>query len=176
MKYCRNIKFDEEPDYKYIIDQFKEVFESKKYVYDDIYEWNTHVSVTERASTFLHLANRQHQYEKINTQRKISGDLGQENLYSNEVCAPQTNNKNFLSLSYEPRNPNLKGKEMDLSNRHITLEGGKSPTSFQLEGYRTPRNSQLEFNRRMDNTGVNPELMRKAIEDNKKKKCSCLLL
>jgi hypothetical protein len=38
--YCRNLRFDEEPDYKFLKDIFKELFNKNGYETDYVYDWN----------------------------------------------------------------------------------------------------------------------------------------
>ena len=37
--YCKNLQFDETPDYKYLIGLFDTLFLEKKYIYDNKYDW-----------------------------------------------------------------------------------------------------------------------------------------
>lgn len=39
MKYCKELKFEEEPDYKYLRELFRSVMADKKYVYDYKFDW-----------------------------------------------------------------------------------------------------------------------------------------
>lgn len=39
MKYCRDLKFDEKPDYNFLRREFKNLFSSRGYEYDYIYDW-----------------------------------------------------------------------------------------------------------------------------------------
>jgi hypothetical protein len=40
MKYCRDLKFDEKPDYNFLRRQFKNLFSSMGYEFDYVYDWN----------------------------------------------------------------------------------------------------------------------------------------
>lgn len=40
LAYCRNLKFDEKPDYNYIKKLFKDLFKRLGYEYDYVYDWN----------------------------------------------------------------------------------------------------------------------------------------
>ncbi len=44
LEYCYNLKFDEEPNYKMLINMFKELYKSKDYENDNNYDWITVVS------------------------------------------------------------------------------------------------------------------------------------
>lgn len=44
MNYCFNLRFDEEPNYKSLIQTFKELYNSKDYEMDYLYDWITVVS------------------------------------------------------------------------------------------------------------------------------------
>ena len=40
LAYCRNLRFDEKPDYTYLRKLFKELFIIKRYILDYDYDWN----------------------------------------------------------------------------------------------------------------------------------------
>jgi len=40
LAYCRNLRFDEKPDYVYLKKLFKELFKRSNYELDYIYDWN----------------------------------------------------------------------------------------------------------------------------------------
>lgn len=40
MAYCRNLKFEEKPDYNYLRKEFKDLFNRRGYEYDYVYDWN----------------------------------------------------------------------------------------------------------------------------------------
>ena len=40
LAYCRNLRFDEKPDYSYLRKLFKELFMIKRYILDYDYDWN----------------------------------------------------------------------------------------------------------------------------------------
>lgn len=40
MKYCRDLKFDEKPDYNYLRREFKNLFSRRGYEFDYVYDWN----------------------------------------------------------------------------------------------------------------------------------------
>ncbi len=44
LEYCYKLKFDEEPNYKYLINLFKDQFKSKDYENDFLYDWITVVN------------------------------------------------------------------------------------------------------------------------------------
>jgi len=39
MKYCRELKFEEKPDYTYLRRMFKDLFNSMGYEQDYVYDW-----------------------------------------------------------------------------------------------------------------------------------------
>ena len=39
MNYCRDLKFEEKPDYSYLRKIFKDLFSSLGYEYDFVYDW-----------------------------------------------------------------------------------------------------------------------------------------
>ena len=41
ISYCRNLKFDEKPDYAYCISLFARAMESLQYENDFLYDWST---------------------------------------------------------------------------------------------------------------------------------------
>ena len=40
MAYCRNLKFEEKPDYNYLRKEFKDLFNKRGYEYDYVYDCN----------------------------------------------------------------------------------------------------------------------------------------
>ena len=40
MKYCRDLKFDEKPDYNMLRREFKNLFNSRGFEYDYVFDWN----------------------------------------------------------------------------------------------------------------------------------------
>jgi len=40
MDYCRNLKFEEKPDYTYLRRIFKDLFNRNGFEYDYVYDWN----------------------------------------------------------------------------------------------------------------------------------------
>lgn len=41
LKYCKSLKFEEDPNYVYIKELLKDVFTRNKYEYDYIFDWTT---------------------------------------------------------------------------------------------------------------------------------------
>lgn len=41
LEYCQNLKFDEEPNYKYLVGMIKDLYKSKDYENDYLYDWVT---------------------------------------------------------------------------------------------------------------------------------------
>lgn len=41
MNYCRDLKFEEKPDYSYLRKIFKDLFSSLGYEYDFVYDWTS---------------------------------------------------------------------------------------------------------------------------------------
>ncbi len=39
MKYCRELKFEEKPDYNYLRRMFKDLFNARGYEMDYVYDW-----------------------------------------------------------------------------------------------------------------------------------------
>ena len=39
LKYCRNLKFTEKPDYEYLKNIFKDLFINKGYLHDSVFDW-----------------------------------------------------------------------------------------------------------------------------------------
>lgn len=40
LSYCRNLRFDEKPDYNYLRKLFKDLFKRSGFVQDYVYDWN----------------------------------------------------------------------------------------------------------------------------------------
>lgn len=49
MSYCRDLKFEEKPDYNHLRRIFKDLFNSKGYEFDYVYDWNLLGKKNERA-------------------------------------------------------------------------------------------------------------------------------
>jgi casein kinase I family protein HRR25 len=43
LDYCFNLKFDEDPNYKYLIELFSDLYKAKDYENDYLYDWITAV-------------------------------------------------------------------------------------------------------------------------------------
>ena len=40
LTYCRNLRFDERPDYLFLKQMFMDVFKKNNYENDNVYDWN----------------------------------------------------------------------------------------------------------------------------------------
>jgi len=60
LKYCKALKFEEDPNYEYLKSLLKEIFAKNKFEYDFKFDWNNQVASHEKMSNFLQLANQQH--------------------------------------------------------------------------------------------------------------------
>jgi hypothetical protein len=49
MSYCRDLKFEEKPDYNHLRRTFKDLFNKRGYEYDYVYDWNLLEKKNERA-------------------------------------------------------------------------------------------------------------------------------
>jgi serine/threonine protein kinase len=74
LEYCQNLKFDEEPNYKYLIGLFKDLYKSKDYENDYLYDWITVKNNTRvlKDASILH----SDEYSKAQNQidKKVKGD------------------------------------------------------------------------------------------------------
>ena len=61
LKYCKALKFDEDPNYAYIKEMLKQAFTRGRYEYDFVFDWTSHSIALEKKSTFHHLVEHQHQ-------------------------------------------------------------------------------------------------------------------
>ena len=51
LKYCRNLSFEEKPDYRYLRDQFKDLFLRSGFEYDEAYDWYRHDKEMKKTET-----------------------------------------------------------------------------------------------------------------------------
>ena len=70
IKYCKALKFEEDPNYAYMKGLLKDVFTRNNFEYDFIFDWNNRPAPLERKSTFSHLLDHQHQLVRRQTQKK----------------------------------------------------------------------------------------------------------
>jgi len=76
--YCRNLKFDEKPDYAYLKNLFKDLFQKSEFVSDYIYDWLLYLQKKQKNShPVAHLPT------DMNTPPQKSGD---PNVMSNSVA------------------------------------------------------------------------------------------
>jgi len=61
LKYCKSLKFEEDPNYDYLKQILKDMFIENNYEYDLVFDWNEQASALEKKSTFSHLYNHQQQ-------------------------------------------------------------------------------------------------------------------
>jgi len=64
MDYCRNLKFDEKPDYSYLRRLFKDLFNRHGYEYDYVFDWinlSKHKAKTARSLNMRRTSNQPHQ-------------------------------------------------------------------------------------------------------------------
>lgn len=54
MTYCRNMKFNERPDYSYILRKFRELFMDQGYIYDKILYWEPEVEASSNVQIHYH--------------------------------------------------------------------------------------------------------------------------
>ena len=80
LKYCKNIKFDEKPDYQYIKDLLKSAFEKEGYEYDLNFDWRMQSTNLQKKSVFRHLSDHR---------------VLQLKIHENEVSGYFINNKNL---------------------------------------------------------------------------------
>ena len=61
LKYCKALKFEEDPNYSYIKEILKQAFIRGQFEYDLMFDWTSHSAALEKKSTFHHVADHQHQ-------------------------------------------------------------------------------------------------------------------
>ena len=72
LKYCKSLKFEEDPNYAYMKELLKDVFTRNKYEYDFDFDWNTRSQFLEKKTTFSHLMERQLQFTKKTSAKKLA--------------------------------------------------------------------------------------------------------
>jgi hypothetical protein len=74
LRYCKSLKFDEEPNYGHLKQQLQEIFDRSKYEYDYAYDWVDHAATLEKKSTYQHLLGRQQMLARRNSSKKLPDD------------------------------------------------------------------------------------------------------
>ena len=59
LKYCRELKFEDDPDYNFIKQQLKNAFTKGGYVYDFIFDWNTTTTAHSKRTAIMHAEIKQ---------------------------------------------------------------------------------------------------------------------
>eukprot|EP00831_Metopus_contortus_P037782 TRINITY_DN29764_c0_g2_i1.p1 TRINITY_DN29764_c0_g2~~TRINITY_DN29764_c0_g2_i1.p1 ORF type:complete len:212 (+),score=41.40 TRINITY_DN29764_c0_g2_i1:2-637(+) len=103
IKYCKTLKFEEDPQYDTLKQFLKGIFISNKIEYDYEFDWNTRANEIIKRSTFAHLINRQNQLARRGSAMKFEEDkkLGAE--LSDPVKIRRASN-NQLQLPYQEQN------------------------------------------------------------------------
>lgn len=170
LKNCKNLKFEEDPNYLFIKEQLKAMFTTGGFIYDMNYDWTAHAAAIEKKSTFLHLADRQNQLAKRNSVKKNLGDQSatedkKEDWKTSKIMkqsAPQllrspNGEQNSMMVNYTSgiQEASSKGQE-HIINPHLQGELTKG----------TENNNNIQPGIQMPDKNNEKE----------KKKCCCLLL
>ena len=81
LRYCKALKFEEDPNYGYLKQLLQDIFERNKYDYDYNYDWVDHAADLERRSTYQHLLGRQQQLARRNSSKKLPEEKHEEDKY-----------------------------------------------------------------------------------------------
>ena len=77
LKYIKDLKFEDEPDYSFMKGQFKNLFDANKFTYDLKFDWMTQSSIEEKKA-FVQLANHETKFDdnsiEKDNERKDTGD------------------------------------------------------------------------------------------------------
>ena len=159
MKHAKGLKFEEEPDYGFIKDKLKNMFEASGYKYDDNFDWiENRVVPSHKSSAFLHLVNKQQEIARRNSARDLlEREEGNENLKPSQMLKTPVNEQNSNSLvvnysSYFMEQPSGENQERNSGNQKIS---------------RSPRNLSPT---------VSPKKDANNIDKKGTTKCECLLL
>lgn len=99
LNYCRNLKFDEKPDYGFLRKLFKDLFFLKGYEYDYLYDWLLPNVPNEYTQTQTHDIMPAHVEDKIMNQVEKKEDIKKvENINKEEVKIKE-NDTNQKSLN-----------------------------------------------------------------------------
>ena len=71
LRYCKTLKFDEDPNYDNLRQLLKDMFVRNSYDYDYHFDWNDHAAALEKKSTYMHLMDRQLQLARLQSGRKL---------------------------------------------------------------------------------------------------------
>jgi hypothetical protein len=70
LRYCKSLKFEEDPNYDNLRQLLKDVFVRNNFDYDYHFDWNDHAAALEKKSTYTHLMDRQNQLARLQSGRK----------------------------------------------------------------------------------------------------------
>ena len=82
LKYARELKFEEEPNYSFIRDKLRKLFDSSNFKYDLKFDWMLHNS-NEEKKHLLHLDNQDNKCEENLNEKKIERENENANLRPN---------------------------------------------------------------------------------------------
>jgi len=71
LKYCRALKFEEEPDYEALLKPLKQLFTSSNYAYDYVFDWTIQAENNEKKSAYNHLLVKQKQLTRGSSARHL---------------------------------------------------------------------------------------------------------
>lgn len=81
IKYCKNLKFEEDPDYEMMRQPLMDIFKESKYEHDMVFDWTVHAEVLEKNSTYTHLVDKQRQLERRSSARRLNDPALLEEKY-----------------------------------------------------------------------------------------------
>jgi len=159
LKHAKGLKFEEEPDYGFIKDNLKIIFQGNGYKYDDNFDWIENRGVpSHKSSTFLHLINKQQEIARRNSARHVlEREEKNDNLKSSQMLKAPVNEQNSNSLavnysSYFMELPSGENQEKNSGNQKIN---------------KSPRNLSPAATSKKDASNVDKK---------ETTKCQCLLL
>jgi hypothetical protein len=93
MKYCRDLKFDEKPDYNFLRRQFKNLFSSMGYEFDYVYDWNILERKQKRESAVKNREISRPKQREMKDVRDVSPNIRKLNFEQTGGYQPQPSHR-----------------------------------------------------------------------------------
>ncbi|KAJ3442284.1 casein kinase i-like protein [Anaeramoeba flamelloides] len=137
LEYCKNLSFEDVPNYSFLRKKFRKLFLLKGYVYDYKYDWK----IKHDKESQIELKNSKEQ-ENFN-EKHINGDLNQTKIISNRQNEKNNSNKNNKNNN----NDNNKKKKKNNSKSHKKQNKKRIKSLVIIEETESESSAKNEFER-----------------------------